>query len=501
MFRFCQADQPDPGSESRSVRSWTPSCPCRYPPGQRHCRPISWWRCLGLGRRVGLRLQRDHPLGEFGLVQLAVAVLVIGRELRVDDLRIWLPVAWTWPPAGAASVDVAGCAVCAGSAEVAGAACGAAGVVWAGAGVTCARTGADTIIAAPRKAYFIISSLPTLVRSMTMKTRNASSSLVIRSRSAFCHMGICPSDLKARLVPANGTAHRDSERECTVAVPIPRPEVPHDSALLPCPHDRIWDRRPVSASGSKSRRTPPTRWPSWASCPRKRPRASGKPTRRPGLRHRPHRFDRGRDEARRHRLPDPCRRAHRAGSALPAPGMTSSDVLDTCLAVQLARASDILIEDLDALLAVIKRRAYEHKLTPTIGRSHGIHAEPVTFGLKLAQAYAGSTATAPAWSPRAPTSPPARSRARSAPSPISTPASRRMWRRRWADRRARLDPGHSARSPCDVLCDAGRHRQLESSASRPKSATCSVPRFWKPRNISLRRPEGLVGDAAQAQRC
>ena len=69
-------------------------------------------------------------------------------------------------------------------------------------------------------------------------------------------------------------------------------------------------------------------------------------------------------------------------------GMTSSDVLDTCLAVQLARAADILLEDLDALLAVIKRRAIEHKLTPTIGRSHGIHAEPVTFGLKLAQAYA-----------------------------------------------------------------------------------------------------------------
>ncbi|NIJ24372.1 adenylosuccinate lyase [Sphingomonas japonica] len=69
-------------------------------------------------------------------------------------------------------------------------------------------------------------------------------------------------------------------------------------------------------------------------------------------------------------------------------GMTSSDVLDTCLAVQLARASDILIADLDALLAVLKRRAIEHKLTPTIGRSHGIHAEPVTFGLKLAQAYA-----------------------------------------------------------------------------------------------------------------
>ena len=69
-------------------------------------------------------------------------------------------------------------------------------------------------------------------------------------------------------------------------------------------------------------------------------------------------------------------------------GMTSSDLIDTCLAVQLARASDLLIADLDALLAVLKRRAVEHKLTPTIGRSHGIHAEPVTFGLKLAQAYA-----------------------------------------------------------------------------------------------------------------
>jgi adenylosuccinate lyase len=69
-------------------------------------------------------------------------------------------------------------------------------------------------------------------------------------------------------------------------------------------------------------------------------------------------------------------------------GMTSSDVLDTALAVQLARASDMLIADLDALLVVIKRRAFEHKMTPTIGRSHGIHAEPVTFGLKLAQAYA-----------------------------------------------------------------------------------------------------------------
>src|SRR5271157_2915309 len=65
-------------------------------------------------------------------------------------------------------------------------------------------------------------------------------------------------------------------------------------------------------------------------------------------------------------------------------GMTSSDVLDTCLAVQLKEAADLLLADLDALLAALKRRAFEHKYTPTVGRSHGIHAEPTTFGLKLA---------------------------------------------------------------------------------------------------------------------
>ena len=69
-------------------------------------------------------------------------------------------------------------------------------------------------------------------------------------------------------------------------------------------------------------------------------------------------------------------------------GLTSSDVLDTCLAVQLRRASDLLVADVDALLIAVKTRAYEHKMTPTIGRSHGIHAEPTTFGLKLALAYA-----------------------------------------------------------------------------------------------------------------
>ncbi len=69
-------------------------------------------------------------------------------------------------------------------------------------------------------------------------------------------------------------------------------------------------------------------------------------------------------------------------------GMTSSDVLDTCLAVQLTQAADLLLADLDALLAALKRRALEHRHTPTIGRSHGIHAEPTTFGVKLAGHYA-----------------------------------------------------------------------------------------------------------------
>lgn len=69
-------------------------------------------------------------------------------------------------------------------------------------------------------------------------------------------------------------------------------------------------------------------------------------------------------------------------------GMTSSDVLDTCLAAQLAQATDLLLGDLDKVLAALKKRALEHKLTPCVGRSHGIHAEPTTFGLKLAGFYA-----------------------------------------------------------------------------------------------------------------
>src|SRR3954462_13056460 len=72
-------------------------------------------------------------------------------------------------------------------------------------------------------------------------------------------------------------------------------------------------------------------------------------------------------------------------------GMTSSDVVDTCLNVQLTRAADLLVDDIDKVLKALKKRAFEYKMPPTIGRSHGIHAEPVTFGLKLAYAYAEFT--------------------------------------------------------------------------------------------------------------
>jgi adenylosuccinate lyase len=112
-------------------------------------------------------------------------------------------------------------------------------------------------------------------------------------------------------------------------------------------------------------------------------------------------------------------------------GMTSSDVLDTCLAVQLKRASDLLLEDMDGLLEVLKRRAFEHKMTPTIGRSHGIHAEPVTFGLKLAFAYAEfDRCRARLLAARDEIATCAISGAVGT-SPTSIRASKPMWRRRW----------------------------------------------------------------------
>jgi adenylosuccinate lyase len=121
-------------------------------------------------------------------------------------------------------------------------------------------------------------------------------------------------------------------------------------------------------------------------------------------------------------------------------GMTSSDVLDTCFNVQLVRAADLLIADLDQLLAALQRRAFEHKLTPTIGRSHGIHAEPTTFGVKLAYAYAEFARARERIKAARHEVRPARFRARSAPSRRLTPPSKPMWRRRWASRSSRSRP-------------------------------------------------------------
>ena len=142
-------------------------------------------------------------------------------------------------------------------------------------------------------------------------------------------------------------------------------------------------------------------------------------------------------------------------------GMTSSDLLDTSLAVQLKRASDLLLGDLDRLLEVLKRRAYEHKLTVTMGRSHGIHAEPTTFGVKLAGFYAEF----------------ARNRARmaSAQAEIATCAisgavgtfanidprvEEAVASRLGLDARAGLDPGHPTGPACELRRDARGDRQL-----------------------------------------
>ncbi len=121
-------------------------------------------------------------------------------------------------------------------------------------------------------------------------------------------------------------------------------------------------------------------------------------------------------------------------------GMTSSDVLDTCLSVQLTQAADELLADLDMVLESLKARALEHKDTVCIGRSHGIHAEPVTFGLKLASFTPRCSATGPAWLLPAKTSPPGPSPARSAPSPTSIPLWKNTSARKWGSGPSRPRP-------------------------------------------------------------
>ncbi len=171
-------------------------------------------------------------------------------------------------------------------------------------------------------------------------------------------------------------------------------------------------------------------------------------------------------------------------------GMTSSDVLDTCLNVQLARAADILIADIDKLLAALKRRAFEHKMTPTIGRSHGIHAEPVTFGLKLAQAYAEFSRNVERLiAARKEVATCAISGAVGTFAQIDPRVEAHVaagWG--WRSSRSRRRSSRATATRCFSPRSASSPRR--SSGWRSKSAICSAPRCWRPRSSSRAGQKG-----------
>ena len=176
--------------------------------------------------------------------------------------------------------------------------------------------------------------------------------------------------------------------------------------------------------------------------------------------------------------------------------MTSSDVLDTCFNLQLVQAADLLIADVDGLLAALKTRALEHKDTLTVGRSHGVHAEPTTFGLKLAYAYAefvraraglgaareevatcaisGAVGTFAHVDPR-----------------VEVYVAKKLGlrpsrsRRKWS--RATATPPISPRSPW---------WRARSSGSQPRSGICSGPKLLEAEEYLLQGAEGLLGHAA-----
>ena len=180
-------------------------------------------------------------------------------------------------------------------------------------------------------------------------------------------------------------------------------------------------------------------------------------------------------------------------------GMTSSDVLDTTLAVQLSRASDILLADIDALLKALKRRAKEHKYSITIGRSHGIHAEPTTFGIKLAQAYAEfDRARARLVAARKEIATCAISGAIGTFANIDPSVEAYVAEQARPRGRAGVDAGDPARPARDVFRHARRHR-LVDRAARHRDPPPAAHRSARGRRVLLARPEGLVGDAAQAE--
>jgi len=182
-------------------------------------------------------------------------------------------------------------------------------------------------------------------------------------------------------------------------------------------------------------------------------------------------------------------------------GMTSSDVLDTCLGVQLARAADLMIADVDALLAVLRRRAFEFKATPTIGRSHGIHAEPTTFGLKLAQAYAEfDRCRARLVAARAEVATCAISGA------VGTFANVDPFVEAWVAGKMGLRSSRSARRSSRATamrCISPRSVSSPAASSGwlPRSATSSVPRCSRRRSISRPARRGRAPCRTSATRC
>ena len=183
-------------------------------------------------------------------------------------------------------------------------------------------------------------------------------------------------------------------------------------------------------------------------------------------------------------------------------GMTSSDVLDTCLSVQLTQAADLLLADLDALLAALKARAFEHKHTLTIGRSHGIHAEPTSFGLKLAGHYAEFARN--------------RQRLQAARAEVAVcaisgavgtfahldPRGGGLCRgEAGAGGRAGLHPGDPARPPCGVFLHPRRHRLAGWSGWRPRCGICSAAKCARRRSSSTRARRARPPCRTSATRC
>ena len=177
-------------------------------------------------------------------------------------------------------------------------------------------------------------------------------------------------------------------------------------------------------------------------------------------------------------------------------GLTSSDVLDTCFNVQLVEAADILIADVDALLAALKARAFEHKNTLTIGRSHGVHAEPTTFGLKLASLYAEfARAKERMLRAREEVGTCAISGAVGTFAHVDPRVEAYVAKKLGLNGRAGVDPGHPARPPRHLFRDARRRGELGRAAGDRDQAS-AADRGARGRGIFQRGAEGLLGHAA-----